>query len=322
MTNPFEDKNLTREKLRQLITASEKHVERDEPAADMPEFDWQVPHHFNPEELGMLDSFSRKLALQINKTLMTMCEGEFEVDITNTEQHFACNLSDLVFKEQGNYLFLSFNDPEGNPHGYISISPETAHILIGQMLRDSDSANDTNRELSRLEESILMDVVAAIVDSFTDTLKETGAVTLRRTSRFSKGDWPLDVDGLNDLCSISFVANNPEGAIEATITILSNLLEPVVGSKAIQDPNPTPQKLANMLMQAMQEVPIEASAQLCLSSVSLNDFMNLQPGDTLLLDKKTDEPIDLLLNNHPSFKAYPTKSLGKHAVVITKPEEE
>ncbi len=322
MTNPFEDKNLTREKLRQLIAVAEKHVTRDEPVSDLPAFDWQVPHHFNPEELGMLDSFSRKLALHINKSFMTMCQGEFEVDITGIEQHFACNLSDLVFKEQGKYYFLPFNDSKSNSCGYISISPQTAHILIGQMLRDSDTGNDTERELSQLEESIMMDIAAAIVDAFTDTIKEAGGATLKRTSRFTKDDWPLDVDGLSDLCSISFTANHPDGTVEATFTILSSLLEPVAGSKAIHDPNPTPQKLANMLMQAMQEVPIEASAQLCLASVSLNDYMNLQPGDTLLLGKKTDEPIDVLLNNHPSFKAYPTKSLGKYAVVITKPDEE
>ena len=77
-----------------------------------------------------------------------------------------------------------------------------------------------------------------------------------------------------------------------------------------------------MLMQSMQEVPVEATAQLCMTSVSLSDYMNLQSGDTLLLGKKTDEPIDILLNNSPCFKAHPAKSFGNYAVVITEPDEE
>ena len=69
-------------------------------------------------------------------------------------------------------------------------------------------------------------------------------------------------------------------------------------------------------MRSMHNVPIEVIARFNPASMALNDVMNLAVGDILLLDKKVDEPIELLLNNRPCLLGHPAASLGKYAVVI------
>jgi flagellar motor switch protein FliM len=242
--------------------------------------------------------------------------------VTETEQQFAYVLTDIVTKEQTKHYFLPFNGTDSQACGYLSISPEASLTLIGHMLRDSDTGDDPEKELSLLEETILMDIVTAIIDSFTDAVKEECSTALRRTSKFVKGNWPLHTENLDDMCSISMTVSHPDGSLELTFVMLSNILEAVVGGKPINTLKPSPQKISNMLMQTMHEAPVRVAAQLCSASISLNDIMNLQKDDILLLGKTIDDPIDVLLNEHLSFKGHQAKSHGKYAVVITKQEEE
>ncbi len=45
--------------------------------------------------------------------------------------------------------------------------------------------------------------------------------------------------------------------------------------------------------------------------------MSLGVGDILLLDKKTDEPVELVVEDRVLFRGRPARSGGKYAVVIT-----
>jgi flagellar motor switch protein FliM len=45
--------------------------------------------------------------------------------------------------------------------------------------------------------------------------------------------------------------------------------------------------------------------------------MGLRPGDILLLDKKVDEPVELIIQGQTFFRGRPAKSAGRYAVVIT-----
>ena len=75
-----------------------------------------------------------------------------------------------------------------------------------------------------------------------------------------------------------------------------------------------------MIMQNMYKALIDVTARVGSASMRLSDIMNLCVGDVLLLEKKTDEPIDVLLNNRTCFRGYPSTSSGKYAVVIAPPD--
>ncbi len=45
--------------------------------------------------------------------------------------------------------------------------------------------------------------------------------------------------------------------------------------------------------------------------------MSLEVGDILLLGKKVNESIELIVSGRTAFRGRPAKSAGKHAVVIT-----
>jgi flagellar motor switch protein FliM len=49
--------------------------------------------------------------------------------------------------------------------------------------------------------------------------------------------------------------------------------------------------------------------------------MNLQADDILLLDKRVDQPAELIVDGRTVYYGYPAKSEGKYAVTITNKAE-
>ena len=63
------------------------------------------------------------------------------------------------------------------------------------------------------------------------------------------------------------------------------------------------------------QIPIRAV--LGKSVVSVNDFVNLQPGDVIRLNSRVDDELDVFVGNMKKFKALPGASSGVYAVRVT-----
>ncbi|HIJ67087.1 MAG TPA: hypothetical protein HPP87_10690 [Planctomycetes bacterium] len=325
MTSPLQDKNLTRDKLRRFIASARKHVPAEQVQADAAtDYDWQIPHHFSPDQLVALDAFAKTLAEQVAGTFENLCQGDFKVTVNSVSQHFARSIAANISTERSEHYFPTFTTAKNNQEkcGFVGISPETALALVGHMLRDSDISKRDDKRLSELEESILMDIDIAVVEALSAAFDKNAGPAVQSSTQLVKGKWPLEFEGLDDFTSITLTANHPDGNVELVFTILSDIIEPVLGTKVKPEQTLTTEQIHDLIMQNMHDVSIQVIARFSSAFMSLGDVMNLCVGDLLLLGKKTDEPIEVLLNNRPSLRAYPAASAGKYAVVIAPPDKE
>ncbi len=99
MTNLLEEKSLTRDRLKQLIASARKHVTQEQTFDDAAEYNWEEPHHFNPDQILAIEALGKKMETQIAKTFLALCQGEFNVTISSITQHFACQLAGAVHTE-------------------------------------------------------------------------------------------------------------------------------------------------------------------------------------------------------------------------------
>ena len=79
------------------------------------------------------------------------------------------------------------------------------------------------------------------------------------------------------------------------------------------------------LQDMIQHVQIPIIAKLGDSSITVTDFVNLQPGDVIRLSSKVDEEMDIYVGNIKKFKALPGATKKTYAVRVTsiiKEEEE
>jgi flagellar motor switch protein FliM len=64
-------------------------------------------------------------------------------------------------------------------------------------------------------------------------------------------------------------------------------------------------------------MPVFITGKLASAVLTFEEIMDLQPDDILLLDKKVDQPAELIVGDRTVYYGSPAKSAGKYAVAIT-----
>jgi flagellar motor switch protein FliM len=67
----------------------------------------------------------------------------------------------------------------------------------------------------------------------------------------------------------------------------------------------------------VRRVDVPVKAVLGKSIITVNDFVNIQPGDIIRLDSKVEDELDVYVGNIKKFSAVPGASKEVYAVRIT-----
>ncbi|MHC4241194.1 MAG: FliM/FliN family flagellar motor switch protein [Planctomycetota bacterium] len=310
--------SLSREKIQQLLAAVGSGPKEDTSQMEAAEYDWQQPHYFSSEQLKRLDDLTKEAAKEIAEKFAKFCNNQFDVTVVSTTEHFADQLraQDLESKQKNYYL--PFGSDQDHQYGLICIPAQTAFIWATQLLGDSESEEDTGRDLSQLEESLLLDIASAILEAFSSPC-DCENYNFQPDTNIIKKPLPLELQGTEALCKITFQVKkaDQENGSEAHILILCDKLEPILG-KTIQAVGKTsPEDISKAILDRMQQITVSVTAQLASTVLTFEEIMNLRPNDILLLDKRIDEPIDLIVDDRAVCHGWPAKSAGQYAVVIT-----
>jgi flagellar motor switch protein FliM len=307
--------NLSKEKIHQLLIAVGSGPLEDTTGIKATEFNWNKPHYFDRKQLNRLDDFTKRVVRSMSVKFVDFCHSEFDVTVVSTEQHFAAELVNQAMESGQNDYYLAFGNDQDHPCGLISIPTQTAFVWATQLLGDPESeVDDSGRDLSQLEESLLLDLLSALIQAFSQKNWDfqPGRNIARRL-------FPIELKGTEELCKISLDVKktDQEKGTEAYILILCSKLESVVGKAEQAVGSFSADDISKAILGHMQKMPIYITAQLASTVLTLKEIMSLEVGDILLLDKKVNEPIELITSGRTALLGRPARLAGKNAVVIT-----
>jgi flagellar motor switch protein FliM len=306
--------NLSKEKMQQLLAALGSTPAGDDSQADASEYNWHEPHYFTREQLSKLDDFTKGLSKTIAAKFAALCPGDFSVNVDSTTQHFADTLLGECFDSNQNDYYLAFGNSPDQPCGLIGIPAQTAFAWATQLLGDTEQEKDTNRDLSQLEESLLLDAASSIVDALCEV---HAACAFQPAGTLARRLLPLDLQATEELCKVTFtVEKTASDKTQAYLLMLCEALEPVVGRAGQSAGGASAKDISKALRGHLEQMSVSIGARLGTTELTLKELMNLCPSDILLLDKKIDEPIELIIEGRPIFAGLPAKAGQKYAVVI------
>ena len=133
---------------------------------------------------------------------------------------------------------------------------------------------------------------------------------------FSDGSVPDagDADGMAGGGALPS-ADDPEPA--PTLILTSRFAEPLAEADPEARPAPPdPNAFYHAVRARIDATPVTVQANLGTVSVPLCDFLALEPGDVLVLDRHRSETIDLTVDGRIILKARPAVSTGQYAVEV------
>ncbi len=289
--------------------------EQNEPLVQAAEYDWRDPHYFNEEQLNRLAAFMSQVGARMAGTFAHFHGSEFDVSPISITQHFAGDLHDCVGAD-GDY-YLTFGGEKSQPCGFALIPIEAALAWTSLLLGDPESSNDPPRAFSPLEESLLFDLAAAVVESFLLPLRPYNH--LRSDGQLCKGQPSVQYELTAEICRIAWRIKKADANETSEIVFLlpCGKLAALVGKTTAPAPQPAPQELSRVLMEHVQQMPVTVAVRFATTSVRFREIMDLGRGDILLLGKPLHDPAELIIDGRTVFRGRPAQSNGQYAVLVT-----
>jgi len=307
--------NPGRERLNHLLKAARTGLEQDEAPSEATEYNWHEPHYFSRAQFLKLNDFVKRATVALAEKFSGFCSSEFDVAADSVTQHFASEFVTPASEGAASDYYLPFGPDPEHPCGLIGLPEDTALIWARQLLGDAESDKGSGMTLSQLEESLLLDLASALVEGFSHSGAGAG---LHLAGSIVRGLWPLPATGTEELCkiSISVKRTGSQEASKAYFLITCEMLKPVIGLGAKASAQFSANDVSRAILNHLQTMPVTVTAQLASTALTFGEVMNLQVDDILLLDKKVDEPAELIIDGRTVYCGWPTKSAGKYALTI------
>lgn len=283
------------------------------------DYDFARPAKFSKEHLRTLEIIFEHFGRLLATNFPAYLRKSVSVDVVNSEvviySEFSNALSNPVL------LGVVGMDPlMGNV--IMEMASNLGFAIVDRLLGGVGNSLEKERDFSEIELSILERVFTICVNLLHEPWENVVEITPRlnrieTNSQFAQIISPSETIAI---VTINLKIGDVEGLMN--ICLPYTTLEPVMdklntkywfSTMKEKDSNSYEAAIENIIDNAL----IPMKAVLGTSKINVQDFVNLQLGDVIRLDRKVDDELEVYVGNIKKFKALPGYSDNKYAVRVT-----
>lgn len=282
-------------------------------------YDFARPSKFSKEHLRTLEIIFEHYGRLLYTNLPAYLRKNVQVEVMNAEavaySEFSNALSNPVLLGIVNFAPL-----QGSI--VIELGTNLGFAIIDRMLGGEGSALDKKRDFSEIE--IL--IIERIMNTCVELLREPWQNVVNITPRLERIETNLQFAQIISpqemiaIVTISMKIGDVEGLMNVCLPFIT--LEEVMDKlntkywfSAMEKKDQSSYEEAIETLISHSKIPIRAI--LGNSTISVNDFVNLQKGDIIKLDSGIDKELEVYVGNIRKFKALPGSSNENYAVRVT-----
>ena len=282
-------------------------------------YDFARPSKFSKEHLRTLEIIFEHFGRLLATNLPAYLRKSVNVDIVNSEV--------VIYSEFSNALsnpvllgVVSMKPLAGNM--VMEMASNLGFAIVDRLLGGTGTALDKERDFSEIELSIIERIFSICVNLLKEPWENVIKVTPRlerieTNSQFAQIISPTETIAI---ITINLKIGDVEGLMNVCLPY--TLLEPVMDKlntkfwfSNMQEKDPT--MYGEVIENVISKTKVPIKAILGESKVNVSDFVNLQIGDIIKIDKKVDQELDVYVGNIKKFNALPGYFEDKYAVRIT-----
>ena len=282
-------------------------------------YDFSRPTKFSKEHLRTLEIIFEHYSRLIATNLPVYLRKNVQVSVASSET--------VTFSEFSNALsnpsvlgIVNFAPLNGNI--IIEIATNLCYTMLDRMLGGSGQPLEKSRDFSDIELTILQKLLVMFTQLMREPWKNVVEISpvlsrLETNPQFAQVIAPSDMIAIVTL-------NMKIGDVEGMV----NICLPFFTLEDVMDKLNTKYWFSTMqenhdehyeeyIESMIRRVDIPIKAVLGRSTISVNDFLNLQVGDCIRLDSRVDTDMNVYVGNIKKFTALPGTDRDSYAVQIT-----
>lgn len=282
-------------------------------------YDFKRPAKFSKEHLRTLEIIYEQYGRLISTNLPVYLRKNIQISVASSEtvtySEFTNALSNPVILG-----IVNFSPLQGNV--IIELSCNLGFAMIDRMLGGQGVPLEKNRDFSEIEMTILEKIMIVCMQLMREPWRNVVDISpmmerIETNSQFAQVIAPNDMIAI---VTLNMKIGDVEGMMNICLPFFT--LEEVMDKlntkywySTMQEKND--EKYEEYIESLIRRVDVPIKAVLGKCSVSVNDFVNLQLGDIIRLDRRVDSELNVYVGNIKKFTALPGSSKEKYAVRVT-----
>lgn len=285
---------------------------------DVRSYDFSRASKFSKDQIRTIQMIHETFARLFSSTLSAKIRALTRIKVVSVEEVTFEDFINTVSNPSIISIF-SLSPMEGN--AVLDISPQVGFPLMDRLLGGSGLEEEEPRELTDIEmnimESILLDGLNFIKEAWSNVITLSPKLELLESNPYFVQIVPPG----EMIVLVNFEVQIGEKTGRMNIAIPYVMLEKVISRLSIQlwfatfrrtKSEDTRRRVEDRLL----KTSVNFTVQLGRAKLTLKDFLNLQEGDVVQIDRKVTDPLDVIIGDRRKFRGRPGK-VGKRIAVKT-----
>ena len=282
-------------------------------------YDFKRPAKFSKEHLRTLEIIFEHYGRLLSTNLPVYLRKNIQVNVASSEaatfSEFTNSLSNPVMLGIVNF------QPLGGSI-IIELATNLGFAMIDRMLGGAGVPLDKSRDFSEIELTIIEKIMVVCMQLMREPWKNVVDINpvmerIETNSQFAQVIAPSDMIAI---VTLNVKIGDVEGFMNIclpyfTLEDIMDKLNTKYWFSTMQENND--ENYEEYIEALIKRVDVPVKAVLGKSSLSVNDFINLQVGDIIRLDSRIDEELKIYVGNIKKFTALPGSNKEKYATRIT-----
>ncbi len=282
-------------------------------------YDFARPAKFSKEHLRTMEIIFEHYGRLLSTNLPVYLRKNIQVEVMNSEavtySEFSNALSNPVILG-----IVNFAPMPGNI--IVELASNLGYAMVDRMLGGAGVPLERTRDFSEIELLIIERIMNVCINLLREPWENVTDIhpRLERIETNSQFAQIISPSEMIAIITINLKIGDVEG--------LMNVCLPYMTLEDVMDKLNTKYWYSSMQERGEKEyteaietmiskAPVPVKAVLGNSSISVNDFINLQVGDIIRLDTKVEQELDVYVGNIKKFTALPGASGEQYAVRVT-----
>lgn len=283
------------------------------------EYDFSRPAKFSKEHLRTLEIIFEHFGRLLSSHLPAYLRKNVQVEVMNSE---AVTYSEFSNALSNPVLLGVINMSPLKGSIIMEIATNIGYAIIDRVLGGVGEPLDKTRDFSEIEITVLQRIFSIICDLLREPWENVVEIEpyLERIETNSQYAQIISPTEMIAIITININIGGVEGLMNIclpyiTLEDIMDKLNTKYWFSTMQDRDE--KSYADVIETAINKALIPVVAELGTSVIMVQDFINLQIGDIIKLDKKVENELDIYVGNIVKFKALPGLFGDKNAVKIS-----
>lgn len=281
-------------------------------------YDFKHPERISKEQLRTLrtihDNFARLFGTHLSTNLRTLVDVNLlSIDqVTFGEYTMSLSVPSALYT-------LRLKGLEGK--AVLEISPQFLLFVVDRLLGGFGETNFEPREITIVEQNVVMRMITAIINILNDVWAQVNPLDAAFESFEADPQFVQIARGSESLAIVFFEIRVKGASYTMNFGIPYYVLEPILNRLSAQSMLALTGRRekdtdGRVIKDKIFASKLTVKALLAETTVSVRDFIDLQPDDVVQFDKRTNEPLSVMVGDRLKFFGSPGQLGRRRAVKI------